>query len=100
MIVARGEMYRDTRARIDSLEREQNRLAARAKQRQPMDLCQNQVGRYERYALLDCRAERAVCRGVMLIAQAAQGDPRAAIDEQAGAGGCGMWRTARQRMSR
>ena len=79
MIAGRCEMNGDGGARVDRLERAQRRLVPRTKQRQPMRLGDDEIGRDERNALLDRGPECAISRCVMLIAPAAQRDPRSAI---------------------
>jgi hypothetical protein len=67
-----------------------------AEQRQAVHLGKNQVRRHELRPPFDRGAERTICRCVMLVAPAAQRDPRATIDEQSSGGGRGTGRTARQ----
>ncbi len=100
MIIARRKVNGNAWARIDSLERTKRRLVPRAEQRQSMQLGDNEIARDERNALVDGCTERAICCNVVLIAPAAQRNPRATIDEQPYGGVRGTWRAARQRMSR
>lgn len=81
MVAGRGEMNRNGRARVDRLNRAQRWLVPRAKQRQSMRLGDDEIRRHEWNVLFDCGPKCAIRRCVMLVAAAAQRDPRPAIDE-------------------
>jgi hypothetical protein len=74
-------VHRDARTLVDQLERTQRGLAPRSEQRQTVNLSEYQVSREQRNSPLDGGTECAVRRCVVLVAPAAQRDPRSAIDE-------------------
>ncbi|HZF29167.1 MAG TPA: hypothetical protein VE907_08630 [Gammaproteobacteria bacterium] len=107
MIFLGGEVNRYARARPDPVEPSQRRLEARSEQGEAMDLCDDEVRRNEPDPPFDRGAKQPIGFGVILVAPAAQRDPRAAINEQSSEGAfgrlcavvgcaCGTWRSVRQ----
>jgi hypothetical protein len=96
VIIGCCEVNDDARARVDSLERTNRWLVPRAEQRQSMQLGNNEIGCDQRNALFDGCTEGAICCHVVLVAPAAQRDPRPTIDEQPCGDVRGTWRATRQ----
>jgi hypothetical protein len=76
------EEDRHARAGLDQLEEASRRLHTGTEEREPMSLGNNQARGEERDAAQERFPEQAVSLGVMLVAQAAERDPGAAIDEE------------------
>src|SRR5262245_37689768 len=73
---------RHARARIEQVKRTPRWVDAGAKQRQAMGLRDHEIRRDQRHWLRERLSEEAIGVGMVLIAPAAQRDPRPAIDEQ------------------
>ena len=80
--ISASELDRDARARVDLLQRSSCRANTGAKQRQPVDLRDDQVRGDEGNPTADGLVEESIGFDVILVAPAPQRDPGAAIDEQ------------------
>lgn len=97
------EVNRNARTRLDAVQRTPGELDAGPEEHQAMNFSEDEIGGEEWNVLLERLAEETVCLEMVLVAPSPQGDPGAAIDEQAT--GCaadapGTVPSARQRRSR
>lgn len=76
------EEDRNARAGLDQLEEAPRRLHAGTEEREPMSLGHDQARGEQWDAAPERFPKQAVSLGVMLVAQAAERDPGAAIDEE------------------
>lgn len=97
------EVNRDAWTRLDAVQRTPGELDAGPEERQTMDFGEDEVGGEEWNVLLERLAEETVRREMVLVAPSPQGDPGAAIDEQANGSvvdAPGRVSSSRQRRSR
>jgi hypothetical protein len=87
MIVRGGEVNPHARAGVEPLQGAERGLDAGAKEGEAVGLGEDEVRGEQRNAARERLAEEAVGLDMVLVAPAAQRDPRAAIDEQSGGRG-------------
>ena len=87
MVLGSGEVNHKRRARIEPLERAQRGLESGTKERQTMSLRDDEIRRDERNTPGYRLAEQTIRFCMILIALAAERDPRSAIDEESSGNG-------------